>query len=862
VNNVFRRLVVGAATAALALGVVVAAPAVAQAASTLTFNAGRIISDGIFYAPNTMTAAQVQAFFQTKGASCTTGGGNTCIKDYVETTPTRAADAYCAAYQGATNERASDIVVKAAVACGLNPQDLIVILQKEQSLVTTAKPPATYAKALGFGCPDTSVCDPQYAGFANQVYSAARQFQRYAAGVAGSYKAGVNNTILYNPNTACGSSTVFIQNQATAGLYDYTPYQPNPALLAGTPDSCSSYGNYNFWNLFTSWFGPTTDVAPTGFLDSISATDRSITVSGWAVDPDTTDSITVHVYVDPGTANQTATPFVANGPRPDLVTAGISKTPNHGYAATVPASLGTHQVCVWAIDDYQGVGSVGNTTIGCRSVTVVNHPPVASVESVEGDPGSIHVTGWALDPDTATGATVQVSVDGTVASTTATVVRQDISTTYGFSGPTGFDYTTAASPGAHQVCASVLDSLTSAATSLGCWTTTLVAAQSPLTGTGVVPISPVRLADAWTATRPTTGRCLAVSAAGVPAGATGVLLNVAAVQPPSQGNVAVFPDDGTAAPVPPLGSSVNIEVGQPVANAAWVQVGANGRICWTAQGGGSIRVLIDVNGYTTSGSGVQLQASQRLLDTRAASHVGELAGPVPPSVEVPITVAGKAGVPADATAVVLTATVVGPAGVGNLRLFPTGSPIPNASNINYAPYQTKAAAVLVPIGTGGKVSMYSQVGAPPFSVDVVLDVTGYVTASSGVLHAVTPTRVLDTRPSAPLAQRLLPTLKAATVASLDLRGTGVVPANATGAILNVTAIRPTTPGNLRVYPDTAGNGQTAPPGASAINYIPGRDIPNLVIVAIPSDGRIDLYSDQFPGGTVDVAIDVVGYTTG
>src|SRR5690606_24427904 len=55
----------------------------------------------------------------------------------------------------------------------------------------------------------------------------------------------------------CGQSTVYVQNQATAGLYNYTPYQPNAALLSGKPNSCSSYGNYNFFTIFGNWFGNT-----------------------------------------------------------------------------------------------------------------------------------------------------------------------------------------------------------------------------------------------------------------------------------------------------------------------------------------------------------------------------------------------------------------------------------------------------------------------------------------------------------------------------------------------------------------------------------------------------------------------------
>ena len=53
---------------------------------------------------------------------------------------------------------------------------------------------------------------------------------------------------------------MYIQNQATANLYIYTPYQPNAAALNnlfGSGDGCSAYGNRNFWRLFSDWFGST-----------------------------------------------------------------------------------------------------------------------------------------------------------------------------------------------------------------------------------------------------------------------------------------------------------------------------------------------------------------------------------------------------------------------------------------------------------------------------------------------------------------------------------------------------------------------------------------------------------------------------
>ncbi len=149
-----------------------------------------------------------------------------------------------------------------AQACGVNPQVLLVTLQKEQGLVLSTNPSANrYNKAMGYGCPDTAACDTQYYGLQNQLYSAARQFQLYVSNPTRyTYRAGQVNSILYHPTNPCGRVSVYIQNGATAALYNYTPYVPNAAALAagyGSGDSCSSYGNRNFYSYFTDWFGST-----------------------------------------------------------------------------------------------------------------------------------------------------------------------------------------------------------------------------------------------------------------------------------------------------------------------------------------------------------------------------------------------------------------------------------------------------------------------------------------------------------------------------------------------------------------------------------------------------------------------------
>lgn len=374
------------------------------------------------------------------------------------------------------------------------------------------------------------------------------------------------------------------------------------------------------------------------------------------------------------------------------------------------------------------------------------------------------------------------------------------------------------------------------------------------TYTDVGTQSPTRVLDTWTI--PGRVGCTRVAGmAGVPEGATGVLLNVATVRPNGPGYVVVYPDAaGTGATTPPAGSTVNFEPGADVANTAFVALPPNGRVCYSTQGAPLVRLVWDVAGYTLETSGIVTQAPQRLLDTRDASHVGQVTGPVAPRRVYTIDVAGRTGVPADAAAVVLNVAVTGVSSVGHLRVFTGGTGVPGTSVLNYAPGKDKANGTIVALGADGTLSFWSDTAG---TAQVILDVVGYV-ARDSAYAGVTPTRVLDTRPATqtgPIAGALAPRQ----VYSMALRGVGPVPAGATAVLLNVTAIGPTSNGNLRVYPDSDGTGRTPPPGASSINYIPGRDIPNQVVVALPSDGRINLYNDAVGSGTVHLAIDVVGY---
>lgn len=236
----------------------------------LGYDPNFLISDSVMYTPGgTMTTAQVQSFLNTQGASCVKGNdGSACLKNATFNTPNRPVTKFCAnAYTGRNGESAAAVIANSAKACGVNAQVLLTILQKEQGLITTTDPTRRkYDQATGFGCPDFQECNPDYEGFVHQVYSAASQLQRYRLEPNSfTYRVGGTFQVAFNPNSSCGTAQVTIKSAATAALYNYTPYVANKAALdavSGTGDSCSAYGNRNFYRNFNLWFGRPNADAP------------------------------------------------------------------------------------------------------------------------------------------------------------------------------------------------------------------------------------------------------------------------------------------------------------------------------------------------------------------------------------------------------------------------------------------------------------------------------------------------------------------------------------------------------------------------------------------------------------------------
>lgn len=227
------------------------------------FDAEHIIDDDVFYDSTTMTAGDIASFITTVNEGCLTGtDGTPCLADATFDTENRKATTACpGGYTAAEGETAAQIISQVATSCDINPRVLLVLLHKEQGLLTVSGGylnARRYEAAAGYACPDGQECDTEYAGFFRQVYGAASQFQTYRLDPDGfQVVAGATTQLAYSPNSLCGSGELTAANQATAGLYNYTPYLANAAAADGG-DDCTSWGNWNFYGYYRALFGDPT----------------------------------------------------------------------------------------------------------------------------------------------------------------------------------------------------------------------------------------------------------------------------------------------------------------------------------------------------------------------------------------------------------------------------------------------------------------------------------------------------------------------------------------------------------------------------------------------------------------------------
>jgi hypothetical protein len=257
----------------------------------------------------------------------------------------------------------------------------------------------------------------------------------------------------------------------------------------------------------------------------------------------------------------------------------------------------------------------------------------------------------------------------------------------------------------------------------------------------------------------------------------------------------------------------------------------------------------DVRGYEPS-TYVPLDPFRALDSRTTAAALG-------PGGTVEVQIAGGV-VPATATAVALTITVVSPTASTDVRVFPTGDTPPGSSNVNAAAGRTVANAVLVPIGNDGRVRLRNSAG----SAHLLVDVAGYYRAgdAGAGFAGSSPRRILDTRSATNVGA---PAGKLGPAEVLDLQvigelphadsGSVHVPPDATAVVLNLTATGATAATDVRAYPRP---NDTHVPNVSNLNLRRGETAATLVTVAVGNDGQVRLRN---AGGEVDLVADLAGW---
>ncbi|TCO62276.1 fibronectin type III domain protein [Actinocrispum wychmicini] len=344
--------------------------------------------------------------------------------------------------------------------------------------------------------------------------------------------------------------------------------------------------------------------------------------------------------------------------------------------------------------------------------------------------------------------------------------------------------------------------------------------------------TPSRILDTRTATGGHRGQVrpdevITVAVPGLPADATGAVINLTGTGGTAPTFLSVFPDTFAQT------STLNLATGQTAAVSAFVALGAN-RTIKILNSQGSVDVVADLTGYfaTGSGSGFIAAAGQRLFDSRWS---GPDSHPLGPGEVVTIPVRDRWETPPGVTAVVVNVTGVTPTAATYLAATPDGAA--GTSTLNLDPGAIRANLAVVGIGADGAIRVRNSQG----STHVVVDVQGWFSPRSNSRYAATsPRRVLDTRNfDSPLPGG---------VSTSKLYWPNVLPAvpqTIDATVFNLTGVLPTANTYLAVD-----SGRTT----SNVNLAAGSIVPNVVVS--PKQDHLWLYNAV---GTTDALVDLTGY---
>lgn len=214
------------------------------------FNPNRIIDDAFINDYNSLTLEEIKKFLDEQGGT---------LGRYIDP---------------GTGQLAFWLIWNTAQEYRINPKFIMIMLQKEQSLVTDSAPTKNqYDWAVGYSCYG-GVCLDIYKGFAKQIQAMANKFSN-------SYLADLQISGKYTANFYCtftkwcvgmakqtqDEQVIIPENKITAALYTYNPYQGGTITKQGRVGA-----NYNFWKIWDRWFNQLT-LRPTSTLLKTASSD-------------------------------------------------------------------------------------------------------------------------------------------------------------------------------------------------------------------------------------------------------------------------------------------------------------------------------------------------------------------------------------------------------------------------------------------------------------------------------------------------------------------------------------------------------------------------------------------------------------
>lgn len=201
---------------------------------------------------------------------------------------------------------------------------------------------------------------------------------------------------------------------------------------------------------------------------------------------------------------------------------------------------------------------------------------------------------------------------------------------------------------------------------------------------------------------------------GIPAGASGVVVNLIAINGTDADGY--FTPYATGATKP--ANSLHYAPSESTSVQAQVPLSADGKIT-IANSSTTVNLLVDLQGYFAAagkGGAVFTPAFGRAYDSRATGNTA-LAENETRSIQI----AGTAGVPvmgSGVTAVVLTLIVAHGGGNGYADAWADGTTKPNTSAINFQTNEIQTNTITVPLGANGKISLRNAAKATNYVVDV------------------------------------------------------------------------------------------------------------------------------------------------